>query len=245
VTERFESAVDGAVVALGSAGLRHLAAIIATGKPLHDLTDAALESAHAVTAAMADDAVPPDQAAAYLRGVATGCDHRAARVRTELVWTGPTVFDVPVRNTAQVLAALVNEARRELILTTYSARPHAALLTALQAAVTRGVCIWIVVETLHGAGSALQGEQPAAAFDGLLGVTLWTWAVDRRADGAKMHAKLAVVDQTALLVTSANLTASGISNNIEAGVLIRGGESPRRAAEHLHALRREAHLIRL
>lgn len=116
---------------------------------------------------------------------------------------------------------------------------------ALQAAVARGVSIWLVVETLHGAGSALQGDQPAAAFDGLHGATLWTWALDRRADGAKMHAKIAVADQASLLVTSANLTASGMNNNIEAGVVIRGGEAPRRAAEHLHALRRDGYLTAL
>jgi phosphatidylserine/phosphatidylglycerophosphate/cardiolipin synthase-like enzyme len=40
-----------------------------------------------------------------------------------------------------------------------------------------------------------------------------------------MHAKVAVADRRVLLVSSANLTVSGIDENIEAGVLVRG-ESP-------------------
>jgi phosphatidylserine/phosphatidylglycerophosphate/cardiolipin synthase-like enzyme len=106
--------------------------------------------------------------------------------------------------------------------------------------------VWAVVETLHGAGSALQGDQPAAAFATVPGMSLWTWDVSRRADsGAKMHAKLAVSDERTLFISSANLTTSGITNNIEAGVLVRGGTAARRAAEHLRTLRRDQILVRL
>jgi phosphatidylserine/phosphatidylglycerophosphate/cardiolipin synthase-like enzyme len=52
-----------------------------------------------------------------------------------------------------------------------------------------------------------------------------------------MHAKLAVADRSILLVTSANLTQSSVANNIEVGLLIRGGTAPVRAAEHVDALR--------
>lgn len=60
-----------------------------------------------------------------------------------------------------------------------------------------------------------------------------------------MHAKIAVVDEEALLVGSANLTGSGIEHNIEAGVLVHGGTAARRAAEHLRALRRDGALVRI
>jgi hypothetical protein len=48
-----------------------------------------------------------------------------------------------------------------------------------------------------------------------------------------------------LLVTSANLTQSGVSKNIEAGLLVRGGSAPVRAAEHVDALRQSGCLARL
>ena len=76
------------------------------------------------------------------------------------------------------------------------------------------------------------------------------WCAGRRErhatpTGAKMHAKIAVADRTTLLVSSANLTTSGIGSNIVAGLVIRGGTTPRRAAEHLQALRDDGHLVRL
>jgi phosphatidylserine/phosphatidylglycerophosphate/cardiolipin synthase-like enzyme len=169
-----------------------------------------------------------------------------ADVEVELVWSGPASFSVPVRATAAVIAQVVGEARRELILTTYSARPHPPLTDALRAAVARGVQVSVVVETLQGAGSALAGAEPYQAFTGVGGLSLYHWPPAKRADrGAKMHAKLAVADRALLFVTSANLTASGVTSNIEAGVLIRGGTAPLRAAEHIEALRAAGELVRL
>jgi phosphatidylserine/phosphatidylglycerophosphate/cardiolipin synthase-like enzyme len=75
---------------------------------------------------------------------------------------------------------------------------------------------------------------------------LYHWPPAKRSDpAAKMHAKLAVADRSVLFVTSANLTASGVTANIEAGVLIRGGTAPLRAAEHIEALRASGKLVRL
>jgi len=121
---------------------------------------------------------------------------------------------------------------------TYSAKPHDEIRAALTTATSRGVLISVVIETLHGAGSALTGSEPAAAFAGLPGVQLWHWPVAHRAEtGSKMHAKLAVADQRVLLVSSANLTQSGVAKNIEAGLLIHGGPAPQRAAEHIAELK--------
>jgi len=129
---------------------------------------------------------------------------------------------------------------------TYSARPRQELSDALRAAVRRGVTVSIVVETLQGAGSALSGDEPYQAFTGVPGIQLWHWPTSQRAEpGAKMHAKLAVADRCVLLVTSANLIQSGVTKNIEAGLLIRGGTAPLRAAEHVDALRSTGILTRL
>ncbi|HZB30227.1 MAG TPA: phospholipase D-like domain-containing protein [Streptosporangiaceae bacterium] len=60
-----------------------------------------------------------------------------------------------------------------------------------------------------------------------------------------MHAKVAIADRRVLLVTSANLTQSGVAKNIEAGLLIRGGTVPVRAAEHIAELQAAGTLVRL
>jgi phosphatidylserine/phosphatidylglycerophosphate/cardiolipin synthase-like enzyme len=183
---------------------------------------------------------------AYLTGLAAGYTQRAAEVSVETVWSGPGSHHVPVRATAAVLADIVRDARRELVLMTYSARPHQLLSDALGAAINRGVAVAVVIETLQGAGSALSGDEPYQAFTGIPGIELWHWPTPQRTEsGAKMHAKLAVADRRVLLVTSANLTQSGVTKNIEAGLLIRGGTAPVRAAEHIDALRSTGILARL
>ena len=145
-----------------------------------------------------------------------------------------------------MLADVIREARHELLLMTYSARPYQPLTVALQAAVSRGVNVSTVVETLQGAGSALAGDEPYQAFTGIDGIDLWHWPSAKRTEpGAKMHAKLAVADRRVLFVTSANLTQSGVGKNIEAGLLVRGGTAPLRAAEHIDALRAAGALSRL
>ncbi|MER5620242.1 DISARM system phospholipase D-like protein DrmC [Streptosporangium sp. NPDC002544] len=204
------------------------------------------EVARAVLAAQEAEGIPDGEAAAYLRGVADGYARHAAAHRVEAVWSGPGTHSVPVRATAQVLVDVVGEASHELFLMTYSAKPYQPLLDALAEAVRRGVSVMAVVETLRGAGSALGGAEPAAAFASVPGVELWHWPTVRRdGQGAKMHAKLAVADRRVLLVSSANLTQSGVARNIEAGLLVYGGSAPLRAAEHIAELRARGVLERL
>ena len=54
--------------------------------------------------------------------------------------------------------------------------------------------------------------------------------------GAKMHAKLAIADGKTLLVSSANLTQSEVSDSLEAGLLVRGGTAPEQALEYVRDL---------
>lgn len=238
----FEAGATAAVARLGAAHLRALAASIAAGLP-DEVTAHAVpvpgfaEVARAVLRAQRQAGLSDAEAAAYLRGVAAGHAQRSAAVRVESVWSGPATHRVPVRASAQVLTELVRDARRELLLMTYSAWPYPPLRHALGEAVARGVTVDVVVETLDGAGGALAGAEPAAAFADIAGIRLWHWPKEQRAgDGAKMHAKIAVADRRVLLVSSANLTHAGVTHNIEAGVLIRGGAAPRRAAEHIAEL---------
>jgi phosphatidylserine/phosphatidylglycerophosphate/cardiolipin synthase-like enzyme len=236
---------------VGAGPVLSLADAVAEGRPDHATRQAAAapefaELAGAVLAARERDRVSTVEAVAYLRGLAAGHADRAAAVRVESVWSGPSTHRVPVRATAQVLVELAGEATGELILMTYSAKPYPPLLEVLAGALSRGVAVTVVVETLSGAGSALAGAEPAAAFASVAGLQLWQWPVARRTEaGAKMHAKLAVADRHTLLVSSANLTQSGVGRNIEAGLLVRGGSAPARAAEHIAQLQANGVLTRL
>jgi phosphatidylserine/phosphatidylglycerophosphate/cardiolipin synthase-like enzyme len=247
----FVRAVGEAVETLGPGRLHALAegveaglsgTALCTALPVAGYADAV----RAVGACQAEAGIPDPVAAAYLRGVADGYVRSAASERIESVWSGPSSHAVPVRSTAQALVDLISSATAELLLMTYSARPHPPVLGALSAARGRGVRVAIVVETLQGAAGALVGTEPAAAFRTVPGVELWHWPpAARGSPGGKMHAKMAVADRSALLVSSANLTQSGVGTNIEAGVLVRGGHAPRRATEHVAHLIAGGVLVRL
>ncbi len=55
------------------------------------------------------------------------------------------------------------------------------------------------------------------------------------ADG-RVHAKVAVADGDVCFITSANLTGHAIEQNMEAGVLLTGGQIPKLLLDHLQAL---------
>lgn len=191
----------------------------------------------AVIAAAAHYPAGPAAASAYLRGLAAGYTRRATEQRVEPVWGGPAVHDVPTRSMGQVIAELIGRATHSLLLMTYSAKPYPPVIAELGRALDRQVSVSIVVETLAGAGSAISGDEPATAFIGLPGIDLWHWPKAQRAhEKAKMHAKIAVGDERELLVSSANLTASGIDQSMEAALLITGGAAPRRAKQHVEGL---------
>lgn len=246
----FEEAAVAAAPRLGAVGLRNLADRVAADWPAHAILASGgqrfAEAAAPVLAALDSHGGTPTEVAAFLRGMAAAHEQLSSSVTVETVWSGPSSHAVPVRATAQALIEVIAEARHELLLMTYSAKPHAEIRTALEAATAHGVAVTVVVETLRGAGSALAGAEPAAAFSAIPGVDLWHWPVGNRTEsGSKMHAKLAVADQRVLLVSSANLTQSGVAKNIEAGLLVRGGQAPRRAAEHISQLRATGVLDRL
>ncbi|MFG2018741.1 DISARM system phospholipase D-like protein DrmC [Actinomadura geliboluensis] len=243
--DRFERGAREAAMRIGPDGLRAMAEKFdwwPTASSVRACVPGFEDEADALIAASRQEDLPGRAVAAYLRGVAAA---KEASVQVESVWSGPTGHAVPVRSTAQVLSQLVARARHELLLMTYSAKPYQPLRDGLEAALARGVVVRVVVETLQGAGSALAGEEPAAAFHGLR-LELWHWPVAQRADDkGRMHAKIAVADRRELLVSSANLTQSGVNSNLEAGLLVRGGTTPERAAEHFDALRSTGILERL
>lgn len=246
----FEDVATELVTRLGAASLRTLADRLRAEWPEQAILGGTgrefVEATRALLAARRASGVSVDQAACFLRGLAAGYTRRAAEVSVETVWSGPGSHPVPVRATAQALVELIAEASHELILMTYSARPHEHLRAALTEAVRRGVAVTVVVETLEGACGALGGAEPAAAFSAIAGVELWHWPVAQRTGrNSKMHAKLAVADRRGLLTSSANLTQSGVDHNVEAGLLVRGGTAPQRVAEHLTELKATGTLERL
>ena len=251
MNDAFSDAAKAVIQELPRVQVDTLAARLARGASAATVLDAVAlpgyrDAAAKVLAAIQTTGTDPMAAASHLRALAEGYALGRSSQQVEVVWSGPNSSAVPVRSTAQVLTHVVGEAHHELILMTYSAWPYSPLAEAIAAAVARGTVVIAVVETLAGAGGALAGEEPAAAFLAIPGVQVWHWPTARRPEHAsKMHAKLTVADSQILLVTSANLTQSGIGKNIEAGLLVRGGSAPARAAEHIRELQSTGALERM
>lgn len=235
---------------IGPAALHRFATALAQGRArdavLASITLPDAASAARTLAEMAEpDPASRRAVSLYLAGLAEGASHVRSQSRPpELVWSGPgTVRGAPL-TTGTELANLIAGAQHELLLTTYSASPHPPLIAALTAAAGRAVRITIVVDTHAGARGALSGREPAAAFLVVPGAELWHWPpANRPIPNARLHAKLAVADRSVMLVGSANLTGSGIDDNLETGVLIAGGPLPARAVEHILRLQRNGALV--
>lgn len=242
--KEFEAAAEAAVLALGLSRAKDLAGLLARGRSREwALTELATpgigEAVEKLYDVLQTEAIPAAEAAAYVRGYAAAMLRARNAVQVRTVWSGPSTPAVPVRATAQVLVEVINEARVELLAMTYAARPYPALTRALTEAAARGVKTHVVVETLAGARGLLSGQEPADAFASVPGVRLWYWERDSAGHAhSRQHAKLAVADRRMLFLGSANLTESAARRNIEAGVLVNGGEAPRRAAEHIVELQR-------
>jgi phosphatidylserine/phosphatidylglycerophosphate/cardiolipin synthase-like enzyme len=251
VSGEFAEAARAAIRSLTREHVEVLAVRLEDGASAASVSDAVAlpayrDAARQVLAAIHATGTDREIAAAHLRALAEGYALGRSVQHLDVVWSGPRSAAVPVRATAGVLTGLVAEARRELILMTYSARPYQPLTEALAAAVAHQVTVIAVVETLAGATGALAGDEPAAAFLAVPGVQVWHWPTTRRPEhSSKMHAKLAIADETVLFVSSANLTQAGIGKNIEAGILIHGGPAPARAAEHVRHLQACGALERL
>lgn len=181
-----------------------------------------------------------------LRAAAHNANRMRAASSLEVVWTGPASPAVPVRHSAQVIENLIDTARQRLIIVSFAAYRVESVEQRLVEAARRGVVIDLVLETTEDSKGHLDHEA-ADAFDALAGTAnFWVWPGKLRpANGAVLHAKAAIRDATAALITSANLTGRALNSNMELGLLVSGGPVPVRLTNHFDALMSGGTLIRL
>jgi cardiolipin synthase A/B len=169
---------------------------------------------------------------------AAGATAKAIRgeMTVEPVWTGPATAEVSVRLSRAALLEVIGLAHHRLILVSYAAYKVGDLVEALVAAHGRGVDLRFVLETAEGSKGALSFDA-SAAFSALVGqARFYVWPAEQRPQGGKLHVKAAIADERAALVTSANLTGAALSENMELGLLVKGGSVPRRLSRHFMSL---------
>lgn len=144
----------------------------------------------------------------------------------ELLWGGPLpAHQIPARRIDQTLYDLIAEAKREILLVTFAAAKIERLTSALLKAAQRGVLIRLILEFEQSSEGQLSYDA-LKAFPPALAATaeIFCWPVEKRKRNAagrpgKLHAKLAVVDDT-VIVSSANLTDDAFNRNLEIGLRV-------------------------
>jgi phosphatidylserine/phosphatidylglycerophosphate/cardiolipin synthase-like enzyme len=180
----------------------------------------------------------PTAELAGMMTAASAAYHRAKdEQEIELVWTGPSSKLIATRKTEQALLQVIDAAQSRLFITSFVAYDVASIMSALRKAVDRGVEVSMLLESSdkHGGGVSMDviGQMRTA----LPAARIYFWA-DKGDSfaGGKVHAKVAVCDESVCFISSANLTGHAMEKNMEAGVLIRGGSLPTKLQNHLEAL---------
>ncbi len=161
----------------------------------------------------------------------------ASEQSTELVWTGPTTPFVSARRTEQALLQVINAAKETIFITSYVAYDVSTIVQALNAASDRGVIISMLIELSQDHGGSITFDAIGKMRTLVPSARLYAWSKkDTPFSDGRVHAKVAVADGRMCFITSANLTGHAMEKNMEAGVLIKGGNIPRLLAEHFRLL---------
>jgi cardiolipin synthase A/B len=163
--------------------------------------------------------------------------HELARTdpHIQLVMSGPASHHLHSRQSDQVLLEVISGAQAELLLVTYALYMYADLKNALTSAIARGVTVMVLAE--DPADNKNYSGSPVTALAGIAADRL-RWPGDKRPAGnTSLHAKIAIADRNTVLLTSANLTSKAANDNLEAGLLIKGGDLGERLSRHIDDLR--------
>ncbi|WP_255533899.1 DISARM system phospholipase D-like protein DrmC [Polynucleobacter bastaniensis] len=155
----------------------------------------------------------------------------------ELVWTGPVTSVVSARKTEQVLLQVINQAKSELIITSFVAYKVDSIIHALNSACERRVHLFLLLESSIDDGGSIEIDVIAKMKKAIPRAHVYGWK-DKAAEfeGGRVHAKVAVADKSTCFITSANLTGYAMEKNMELGLLINGGAIPGLISDHLKAL---------
>jgi cardiolipin synthase len=189
------------------------------------------------------EATPPlsgGGVALAVRAAAGAVGDVRGEAQLSVVWTGPASYEVPVRATSAVLAEVIEGAATTLLIVSFAAYKVAVVVEAIRAAADRGVDVRLVLESVLESKGRLSHDAKQA-FDALGdAVSFYVWPAKQRVSKggghAAMHVKCGVADRHTAFVTSANLTGAAMTDNMELGLVVRGGDVPRRIADHFGTL---------
>ena len=152
----------------------------------------------------------------------------------DLVWSGPEVPGLHARDTRRVYEELVHNATRSVWMSTYvyfdGPRAFADLAQRMDEIPALSAVLMLNIQRARGDTTA--PDQLVRRFADRFWNTDWPGtsrpavfydprSLDPDGPAGVLHAKAVVVDDEAVFITSANLTAAALDRNIELGLLTR------------------------
>lgn len=184
--------------------------------------------------------ITPQEVAIALRSASITAIENEKRGKTEIVWTGPSTGQVPVRHTEQVLCETINYAKRDIFLVSFVAYEIDSVIKAMRDAIGRNVQINFLLEPSLEHGGKVSQDSMKMMKSLFPSAIIYSWSGKSNSNiehpNGAIHAKCAIADSELAFITSANLTTAAMERNIELGVLIRGGKIPSELIIHLNSL---------
>lgn len=170
-------------------------------------------------------------AAAWIR-TATQAKSRAPRL--DLVWSGPEVPGLHARSTKRVYEELLGSARHSVWASTfvYFDGPRTFETLAERMDEIPDLSVTLLLNVARKRGDTTAADYLVREFRDRFWSKDWPGnvrprvfydprALDPGQPGGVLHAKAVVIDQSAVFITSANLTEAAQARNIELGLLVR------------------------
>jgi phosphatidylserine/phosphatidylglycerophosphate/cardiolipin synthase-like enzyme len=145
----------------------------------------------------------------------------ASRDDVEIVWTGPSRISAGVGNTKPVIENMLKSAApgERVTIIDYRITSNAeSIVEELNSCLADGVKIDLIVDKSNANERQLK---KCFAEKGLARPTIYT-RKGKESNYYKVHAKVIIVSDREMLVSSANLTELGTEVNFELGLLVRG-----------------------
>lgn len=157
-----------------------------------------------------------------------------------LVWTSPFVFHKNAENTETTIFEMINSAKKSIQIVGYTIEPDTGEIFAeLEKKSKTGVAVNLYFDN---AENFLPLIQKMWKHKGTL-PEVYSFK-SKNSKKSSLHAKVIIIDEEELLITSANLTGRGISRNVEIGMRHRGN-SAKKAAKLVKTLVDNEYLVKI
>ena len=159
--------------------------------------------------------------AMFVTGLEAKSREAGSKNEMEIVWTGPSRINVGVRNTKPVIEEMLKSTRQgeKITIMGYRITSNAeSIVEELNSCLKKGVEVDLIVDKSRVNRRELR---KCFADKSLTKPTIYT-RKDEESKFYKVHAKVIIIQDRQMLVSSANLTELGTEVNFEIGLLVSG-----------------------